>query len=54
MAYVTSVLNQNVQTILTATQVQPCSVQQDASCNFQGCINFSPYYSCSEVVSCVP
>jgi hypothetical protein len=51
---VTSVLNQNVQTILTATQVQPCSVQQDASCNFQGCINFSPYYSCSEVVSCVP
>ncbi len=51
---VTTVLNQNVQTILSATQVQPCSVQQDASCNFQGCINFSPYYSCSEVVPCVP
>jgi hypothetical protein len=44
---VTSALNQNVQTITSATQVEPCSVQQDASCNFQGFINFQPYQSCN-------
>lgn len=43
----TSTLNGNVQTILSATQVEPCSVQQNASCTFQGAINFSPYASCN-------
>jgi hypothetical protein len=50
----TTTLTGDRNTILSATQVQPCGVQYDASCNFQGCINFSPYHSCSEVVSCVP
>jgi hypothetical protein len=44
---VTNTLNQQKQTILSATQVEPCSVQQDASCNFQGYINFSPYQPCN-------
>ena len=50
----TTTLTGEKNTILSATQVQPCGVQYDASCNFQGCINFSPYYSCTAVVSCVP
>lgn len=44
---VSSTLNQNLQTILSASQVEPCSVQQDATCNFQGYINFSPYQACN-------
>jgi hypothetical protein len=44
---VTATLNQNVQSIQSATQVEPCSVQQDSNCNFQGYINFSPYQSCN-------
>jgi hypothetical protein len=44
---VTGALNQNVQTITSATQVEPCGVQEDASCNFQGFINFQPYQSCN-------
>jgi hypothetical protein len=44
---VASTSNQNEQSILSATQVQPCSVQQDANCSFQGYINFYPYQSCN-------
>jgi hypothetical protein len=33
---VTSTLNQSEANILSATQVEPCSVQQDANCTFQG------------------
>ncbi len=43
----TTALNQNVQTIMSATQVEPCGVQNDASCNVQGYINFQPYQSCN-------
>jgi hypothetical protein len=44
---VQSTLNQNVQTIKSATQVEPCSVQQDANCAFQGYVNFYPYTACN-------
>lgn len=43
----TTALNQDAQTITSATQVEPCGVQDDASCNFQGFINFQPYKSCN-------
>jgi hypothetical protein len=43
----TTKLNQNVQTITSATQVEPCGVQYDASCTFQGFINFQPYKACN-------
>jgi hypothetical protein len=44
---VTSALNDAIARILTATQVEPCSVQQDANCVPQGFINFPPYQPCN-------
>jgi len=47
---VVAALNQKVQTIKTATDVEPCgtaNVAYDASCTFQGYINFQPYQSCN-------
>jgi stage V sporulation protein SpoVS len=43
----TTALNQNVEAITSATQVEPCGVQYNASCTFQGFINFQPYQSCN-------
>jgi hypothetical protein len=34
------------QSILSATQVEPCGVMYNGSCTFQGYINFYPYVSC--------
>jgi hypothetical protein len=47
---VLAALNQKVQTIKTATDVEPCgtaNVAYDASCTFQGYIDFQPYQSCN-------
>ena len=42
----TATLNGKQSTITTATQVEPCDVEHDASCVFQGFINFFPYQAC--------
>ncbi|HEV2987440.1 MAG TPA: hypothetical protein VG759_03290, partial [Candidatus Angelobacter sp.] len=44
---VSNLLSQKSSTILGAAQVEPCSVQQNASCVFQGFINFAPYQACN-------
>jgi len=43
----TSTLNGKQNTITTATQVEPCDVTHNASCVFQGFINFFPYQACN-------
>ena len=43
---VSTTLEGKRQAILAATQVEPCSVQKDANCVFQGNINFAPYTPC--------
>lgn len=43
---VTNTLNAKSNTILQATQVEPCAVNSDNICAFLGNINFSPYQSC--------
>jgi len=43
----TVTLNSKQSTITTATQVEPCDVTRNASCVFQGFINFFPYQACN-------
>lgn len=43
----TATLNSKLSTITTATQVEPCDVTHNASCVFQGFINFFPYQACN-------
>ena len=42
----TSTLSGKQDTIKTATQIEPCDVTHNASCVFQGFINFFPYQAC--------
>ena len=44
---VTATLNSKVQAILSATGVEPCGCNYDASCGFQGYTNFPPYAPCN-------
>ena len=47
---VTATLSQNVQTIFSATNVEPCgtpNVAYNASCVLQGYVNFQPYQACN-------
>jgi hypothetical protein len=43
----TAALNGRQSTITTATEVEPCDVTRNASCVFQGFINFFPYQACN-------
>lgn len=42
----TNILTGKASAIKSAQMVEPCSVQQDANCTFQGNVNFAPYQSC--------
>lgn len=43
---VVNTLNGKANTILQATQVEPCSVNRDNNCTFLGNVNFAPYQAC--------